>query len=162
MKKSWGVLLALFIQFSVLAEQIGGRVMTVLDGNTIEVAGADGESYKILLFGIDCPELNQEFGEQAKKALERMLLNQEVTIEIQGKDRWGNRLGVVSFPGKTDPRLELLRQGLAWTAERNPVPELEAIRMEAEQKSIGLWEEKNPTPPWIFRRQQTLTQFKSS
>lgn len=135
---------------------------TVLDGNTIEVASVDGDSYKILLFGIDCPELEQEYGEKAKKLLEKMVLNRDVTIEIQGKDRWGNRLGVVSFPGEADPRLELLRQGLAWTAERNPIPELEAVRAAAQQDSKGLWKDDNPTPPWIFRRQQTLTQFKSS
>jgi endonuclease YncB( thermonuclease family) len=162
MKTTCGILLAMVIQLSAVAEQIGGRVVTVVDGNTIQVASLDGDSYKILLYGIDCPELDQEFGEKAKKALEKLLLNRDVTIEIQGKDRWGNRLGIVSFPGEEDPRKELLKQGLAWTAERNPLPELEVIRAEAQESGKGLWREENPTPPWIFRRQQTLTQFKSS
>jgi micrococcal nuclease len=162
MTTTWGVLVAVLLQLSVYAEQIGGRVITVVDGNTIEVASLDGESYKILLFGIDCPELEQEFGEKAKKTLEKLLLNREVTIAIQGKDRWGNRLGIVSFEGEDDPRLELLKQGLAWTAERNPIPELETVRAQAQENGKGLWKEENPTPPWIFRRQQTLTQMKSS
>jgi len=154
----WGMFLCL----TVGAEQMGGRVVTVVDGNTLEVAGADGYAYKILLFGIDTPELDQAYGEAAKRALEKLVLNQEVVIQLQGKDRWGNHLGIVTIANAADPRAELLRLGLAWTAERNPLPDLEIIRLEAERSGRGLWKDENPTPPWTFRRQQTLTQYKSS
>jgi endonuclease YncB( thermonuclease family) len=84
-----------------------------------------------------------------------------VNAEIQGKDRWGNRLAVVLIDGK-DPREELLQEGLAWTAERNPIETFESIKEKAKQKGKGLWKDQEPTPPWIYRRQQTMTQFKSS
>ena len=116
---------------------------------------------KILLFGIDSPELGQEFGEKAKRFLEKLILDKSVSVEIQGKDRLGNRLGIVLIEGK-DPREQLLEEGLAWTAERQPIQEFEEIKEKARQRNKGLWKEQEPTPPWTFRRQQTMTQFKSS
>ena len=140
---------------------VTGKVITVIDGNTIEVA-ADNETHKVMLAGIDTPELEQEFGDKAKKALEKLVLDKMVTVKFTGKDRWGNALGEVWIEGKADPRIELLKQGLAWTAERNPVPDLEAHRVVAQEKGKGLWKQDNPTPPWTFRRQQTMLQPKSS
>jgi micrococcal nuclease len=146
-----------------MANELNGKVTSVIDGNTFEmIAEEDNESYKILLYGIDSPELGQEFGEKAKKFLEKMILDKKVNVKIQGKDRWGNRLGILVFDGDKDPRIELLEAGLAWTAERDPVAELETIREKAQEKGKGLWKEQDPTPPWTYRRQQTMSQFKSS
>lgn len=144
------------------AEVISGRVVTVIDGNTVEIVAEDNETYKIQLHGIDCPELGQQYGEKAKRLLEKLLLEKSVSVQMKGKDRWGTRLGVIIIDGEVDPRFELLEEGLAWTSEVNPNPELEGLREKAKEKRKGLWKENNPTPPWTYRRQQTLTQFKSS
>jgi micrococcal nuclease len=163
MKKAMSLNLMLLVSFMSLAtEQLTDRVVSVIDGNTLEVMGDDHEMYKILLHGIDCPELDQEFGITARKMLERLVLEKEVLVIIQGKDRLGNRLGVITGNGKSDPRFELLNEGLAWTSEKNPIEELEVIKDKARENSKGLWQEQNPTAPWIFRRQQTMMQFKSS
>jgi micrococcal nuclease len=142
-------------------EVISGKVLTVIDGNTLEVTTTENEIYKILLFGIDSPELGQEFGEKAKRYLEKLILDKNVNVEIQGKDRLGNRLGIILIEGE-DPRMQLLQEGLAWTAERQPIQEFETIKEKAREKGKGLWKEQEPTPPWVYRRQQTMTQFKSS
>jgi len=126
---------------------LNGKVTSVIDGNTIEMLADDNESYKIMLYGIDSPELGQEFGEKARKFLEKMILEKNVNVNIQGKDRWGNRLGVVLIEGIVDPRFELLEAGLAWTAERDPIQELEMIKEKARTKGKGLWKEQDPTPP---------------
>jgi endonuclease YncB( thermonuclease family) len=139
-----------------------GKVTSIVDGNTFEMIADDNESYKIMLYGIDSPELGQEFGDKARKFLEKMMLDKKVNVTIQGKDRWGNRLGIVLIEGTKDPRYDLLEAGLAWTAERDPIQELEAIKEKAREKGKGLWKDQNPTPPWIYRRQQTMTQLKSS
>lgn len=160
-------LLILLVGLAFEANGLGGNVLSgkvtaVIDGNTIEMLADDNESYKILLYGIDSPELGQEFGEKAKQFLEKMILNKKVSVDVQAKDRWGNRLGIVLIEGTRDPRYDLLEAGLAWTAERDPIRELEIIKEKARDKGKGLWKEQDPTPPWIYRRQQTLTQLKSS
>ncbi len=142
-------------------EIISGKVISVIDGNTFEIQTAEKESYKIMFFGIDSPELTQEYGEKAKDFLEKMILEKTIAVEIQGKDRWGTRLGTFEVNGE-DPRIRLLEEGLAWTAERNPIEALDALKEKAKQEGKGLWKESEPTAPWTFRRQQTLQQFKTS
>ena len=161
MKKMIVFVLAVVLSSMVYAEnELSGKVISVPDGNTIEVFANDNESYMIMLYGIDSPELSQEYGAKAQKFLQKIILNKKVTIKIQGKDRWGNRLGVILIDGKIDPRLELLEAGLAWTAERNPLEELESVKEKAREQGKGLWKEKDPTPPWIYRREQTMLEPK--
>ena len=143
------------------SDQVTAKVVSVIDGNTLEIVGDDHEKRKIMLAGIDSPELTQEYGEKARKFLEKMMLEKSVTVQITGKDRTGTPLAVVMIQNK-DPRLELLKEGLAWTAERNPLPDLEEVRAKAQEKGKGLWKQQNPTPPWTYRREQSMLQPKSS
>jgi len=142
-------------------EEISGKVTSVVDGNTLEVVSKDKQLYKLRLAGIDSPELTQEYGGEAKELLEKLVLEKEVSVKIMGKDRWGRYLAEILIDGKTDPRVELLKRGLAWTAEKSPLPVLEGYRVKAQQKGKGLWKQSEPTPPWIYRRQQTMLQPKS-
>lgn len=157
--------LIFWLVFSVAAansEGITGKVISVIDGNTIEFQTADNEVFKFVLSGIDAPELNQEFGQEAKKFLEKLVAGEEAVITIEGKDRLGNRVGTLKYGKDKDPRAELLEKGLAWTAEKNPKPEFEILKEAAKSHEKGLWEQPNPTPPWTFRRQQTMLTAKSS
>lgn len=140
---------------------ITGKVTTVVDGTTVEVRTADNQVYKVRLSGIESPELTQEYGDDAKKLLEKLVLEKSVAVKIIGKDRWGRYLGEMMIDGKVDPRIELLKQGLAWTTEKNPSPDLEGYRAKAQQRGKGLWKQADPTPPWIYRRQQSMQQPKS-
>ena len=83
-------------------------------------------------------------------------------MKFLGKDRFGNYLAVVKIKGKGDPRIELVKNGFAWTSEKNPSNELEQYRLEAQQKKRGLWKQENPVPPWTYRRQQSMLIPKSS
>ena len=141
-------------------EELKGKVTKVIDGNTIEITFSNGELYKVLLHGIDCPELGQNFAENAKTFVEKLLLNKNVTVVVRGKDRQGNRMGDISVEGVPDPKRELIRTGLAWTTEQND--ELESLKEHARVQGLGLWSDENPTPPWIYRRQQSMLQSKSS
>jgi micrococcal nuclease len=160
-----GTLLIAFIGISLAQNPQGefiGKVTTVIDGNTLEVLSNDNQTVTILLAGIDSPELSQEYGDKAKKMLEKLSLDKQVMVRFTGKDRKGQNLGEVLIDGKLDIRIELLREGLAWTAERNPAPDLEEYRVKAQEKNKGLWKQEEPTPPWIYRRQQSMMQAKSN
>jgi endonuclease YncB( thermonuclease family) len=158
--------LALFIiTFGFVTEtfaQNTGKVINVIDGNTIEVVDEKSQIQKLMFAGIDCPEPGQEYADKAKKFIEKLLLNKEVSWEIVGKDRWANYLAVIKLKDDLDPRVELLKEGLAWTHEKNPLPELEVHRVKAQEKRKGLWKEESPVSPWIYRRQQSMMQAKSS
>lgn len=162
--KSIALVFSTIFSIAAFAENaiITGKVVSVIDGNTIEVQTKEKETFKILFHGIDCPEIDQDYGDKAKRFLEKLILEKNVSVQLQGKDRWGNQLAIVLVDGELDPRFELLEQGLAWTAERNPMVELESIREKAKEKGKGLWKDDSPTPPWTYRRQQTMLQPKSS
>lgn len=160
-------LVGLFVLSAVCAlasanSEIAGKVVSVIDGNTVEIISIDLERMKIYFFGIDAPELDQEYGDRAKKLMEKITLNKNVVVQITGKDRLGQRIGIVLVEGNVDPRLEMLKQGLAWTAEKNAIPELESLKELARAKKRGLWRQDNLVPPWVFRRQQTMLMPKSS
>lgn len=162
MKRIIFFLLAYFLYFVLFAgDGLSGKVNSVIDGNTLEIIFDNDEVLTIQLAGIDCPELGQEYGEHAKVHLEKLALQKNAEITIVGKDRWGNQLATVVIKG-VDIRYELLKEGLAWTAERNPLPELESVKEIARQNTKGLWKQENPTPPWVYRRQQTMLQVKGS
>ena len=145
-------------------DEVDAKVTAVLDGNTIQISCLceTSDVRKVSLVGIDGPELGQEFGEEARKFLEKMILQKDVKVQFQGKDRFGNYLAVVKIKGKVDPRIELLKNGFAWTSEKNPSEELEQYRLEAQRKKRGLWKQENPVPPWTYRRQQSMLKPKSS
>jgi len=142
-------------------DAIAGKVMRVIDGNTVEVTDEGQQVWKVVLAGVDCPEIGQAYGEEARSYTEKKLMKKKVTLQLQGKDRWGNYLGII-LVDDDDYRVALLKEGLAWTSEKNPSPELEPYRTWAQKKAKGLWQQENPTPPWVYRRQQTMAQPKSS
>ena len=142
-------------------ESIVGEVTAIHDGNTLEVSTKEKDKYRIILMGVDCPELQQAYGKEARDFLAKWLLHQEVTVQIHGKDRNRNYVGVVLLTEGEDVRLALLEEGLAWTAEENPIPELELIRRDAARNRKGLWHDQSPLAPWIFRRQQSMLGAKS-
>jgi micrococcal nuclease len=144
------------------ADGVVGKVIAVVDGNTLEISGPDDQVHKIILSGVDSPELGQEFGTEAKKFLEKLLLSKDVTLQFTGKDRSGSSLAVVKINGKADVRIALLKEGLAWTSEKNSENHLEAYKTWAQRKGKGLWKQTNPVPPWTYRRQQSMSQAKNS
>jgi micrococcal nuclease len=143
-------------------EQMSGQVTAVLDGNTMEICFSNSDVRKVLFAGIDSPELGQEFGQDAKNFLEKIVLRKNVTVEFKGKDRFGNYLGVVKIKGNVDAGIEVLKNGFAWTSEKDPNEELERVRIAAQQSKTGLWKQQNPIPPWTYRRQQTMLKPKTS
>jgi len=162
MKRVIIFLLAIFLYFTLFGRDvIYGKVKSVIDGNTLEVEVANQEIQIIQLAGIDSPEIGQEYGDDAKEHLEKLVLQKNVEFNVVGKDRWGKQQATVILNG-LDIRMELLKEGLAWTAERNPLPELESVKELARKNTKGLWKQDNPTPPWIYRRQQTMVQVKGS
>lgn len=143
-----------FAPFAVEANTVRGKVVAVVDGNTLEVISKEKETYRIVLVGIDSPEPGQPFAEAALQFLEETVLKKSVDVKLLGKDRWGNYIGELIM--KVDVTSELVKRGLAWCVEKGAPEELKSLEQQAREMRIGLWQEETPTPPWVFRRQQSM------
>jgi endonuclease YncB( thermonuclease family) len=90
---------AVFFAAAGFAADLEGKVVAVIDGNTLQIVCQNNQTHIIQLIGIDSPELSQEYGQESKKYLEKIALGKKVTISIEGKDRRGNPLAVVMVNG---------------------------------------------------------------
>lgn len=84
-------------------ENFTARVMKVHDGDTITLRWSERDfDFPVRFANIAAPELKDEGGEESKNWLERKLLNEEVDIQINPKNRvekWGRLLGNVYHLG---------------------------------------------------------------
>jgi micrococcal nuclease len=65
MRCLWTVFLTLLVTSSVLATELTGPVVSILNGDTLEVLNGH-HADRIRLSGIDCPEKGQAYGNNAK------------------------------------------------------------------------------------------------
>ncbi|QCM14261.1 micrococcal nuclease (plasmid) [Agrobacterium tumefaciens] len=149
--------LALIFAASTAYADIAGRVVGVIDGDTLDVL-VDKRPVRVRLAQIDAPEKRQAFGTRARQALSSLTYRQDVTVIEAGPDRYGRTVGTV-YVGAVNVNNELVRQGMAW-AYRRYVTEPAVIQIEAEarREKRGLWADPSPVPPWEFRRARTATQ----
>ena len=50
-----------------------GDVLTIHDGDTVRVQPADGAAVSIRVYGVDCPELGQPYGTEARNLTTQLL-----------------------------------------------------------------------------------------
>lgn len=145
-------LLILFSVVSFKEPEIEGKITAVKDGDTVELLHGKTR-IKIRFFGIDCPELHQDFGQKAKTYTSALCFGKEVKLLVKGKDYFGRTLGEVILPNGENLNQELVKAGMAWHFKKYSSSEtLEKLQMKAKSERIGLWSHPNPIPPWEFRK----------
>lgn len=102
---------------SVLAADYSGQVVSILDGDTIEVLH-NQRPERIRLSGIDCPEKGQAYGQKAKQATSALAFGKEVTLQTHGKDKYGRTLGDVLLLDGTHVNHALVKDGWWWCRDR--------------------------------------------
>ncbi|MDX9870702.1 MAG: thermonuclease family protein, partial [Candidatus Cloacimonadales bacterium] len=93
------MLFILFAFANLFSYDIVGKVIAVKDGDTIEVLQGK-ETYRIRLFGIDCPEKNQAFGNKAKQFTSDKCYGKKVTVRVNNKDMYGRYVADVILPNR--------------------------------------------------------------
>ena len=127
------------------------RVTGVVDGDSITVVHERRE-IQIELAGVDCPELDQPWGDMARRFTSYLVQDKRVEIWPVYEDIGGSFF-VFVFTEDINLNKALLRAGLAWHYRkylRNSL--LTALEMEARAAKKGLWSEAGPIPPWEFRQ----------
>ncbi|EMS78418.1 thermonuclease family protein [Desulfotignum phosphitoxidans] len=152
-------LLAVLLSFILLvcslnAQTLTGKVVKVADGDTITVL-QDRTQYKIRLYGIDCPESGQDFGNRAKKFVSGMVYGKQVRVVQKDIDQHRRVVGMV-YVGGTCVNEEIVRAGLAWVYHRyckdSFCQEWADLEAQARDAKIGLWSHSDPIPPWDYRQ----------
>jgi len=130
-----------------------GKVVGVADGDTIDVLYKNAE-VKVRLFGVDCPEKDQAYGSRATRFTSDMVFGETVNVDVRDHDRYGRVVAWVTSPDGKSLNEELVRAGMAWWYEHYDPDDtrLSKLQDEARNAARGLWADKNPMPPWDFRK----------
>lgn len=132
-----------------------GKVVKVIDGDTIDVLTYKKQQIRIRLLDIDAPESRQAYGNVSKKYLASLIAGNKVLVKEKGKDVYKRTLGTI-FYNSININAKMVENGYAWAyrykgiAKNKKMVELESI---AKQKQRGLWKDKKPIAPWDFRYQ---------
>ena len=153
----FALLLLLLISARVPAETLTGRIIGVSDGDTLTLLDAEQIPHKIRIAGIDAPEKKQPFGEKAKTSLSALAYNRTAEADCRKIDRYRRNVCVV-FVGGKDIGLEQIKAGMAWWYQQYSKEQTKQERIDYEQAEFlarrhryGLWNSKNPMPPWDWR-----------
>jgi endonuclease YncB( thermonuclease family) len=168
-------LLCLFLAVSPSdAATLTGRVVGVTDGDTVTVLERARTRHTVRLAAIDAPEKGQPYVARAKENLSLLLYDQEVRVDWHARDSYGRLIGTVwvvppdspcrgrrDCPKTLDAGLAQLTVGLAWhytqyAHEQDPQQrgQYEFAELEARAKRAGLWRDREPVPPWEWRRSE--------
>lgn len=154
------VLLCAFLCTSAAAVRgasLFGKVIEVNSGDVITIFNLN-RPVRVRLLGVDAPEIDQTFGDVARKHLADLVYDKSVLVEYSGIDGDHSVNGRVSLEG-IDVGAQMIRDGAAW-ADPNTQHRLSETDREVYQESEaaarserrGLWQQENPIAPWEFAR----------
>lgn len=125
------------------------KVIKISDGDTIAILQGK-QQIKVRLFGIDAPELKQPYGKKSKQFLTNLIAGEVVEVKENGKDRYKRTIGIV-YLGNTDMNAQMVENGYAW-AYRKFSKKYTPQESKAKKQGLGLWRDKEPIPPWEWRK----------
>lgn len=162
----------LFVASLAHAGELVGKCIKVIDGDTIDVAetgfAPNGRPQvvvvRVRLAHIDAPERGQDYGSKATEYLKGEVLQGAVRVNYTERDRYNRIIGEVTAlrPTKNKSVLKadkstindhMLAFGWAWQYRAYDKDEWRAeLEKVARKNREGLWQGKNPVPPWEYRK----------
>jgi len=129
------------------------KVIGIKDGDTVEIL-MDGKPQVVRLSHIDCPEKKQPFGNNAKQFASDLCFGKKVKLSTGWKkDRNKRLLAEIILSNGKNLNKELVKNGFAWHYKKyskdNSYDDLEK---QARKLKLGLWNDRNPTAPWEWRK----------
>ena len=159
--KRYILLLAIcLIPLDVQAASLFGKVIEVNSGDVLTIFNLN-RPVRVKLLGVDAPEMNQAFGDVAKKHLAHLVLDKSVLVEYSGIAGDSSLQGRVLL-NNSDIGAQMIRDGAAWfdtNTNRLSVTEREVYQQSeqaARNERRGLWQEENPIAPWEFVKAAAL------
>lgn len=130
-----------------------GKVIRVIDGDTISMRTDQGAVVRIRLSEIDAPESGQAYGRAAKRTLQQLVEDRRVIARVNDVDRYGRSVARIDRSG-VDVNVEMVRRGAAWAYTRYQTDgRFPMWERQARQSRRGLWSAgpSDAIPPWQWR-----------
>jgi endonuclease YncB( thermonuclease family) len=134
------------------------KVVSITDGDTVDVLGPDNATYAVRLSGIDAPEHDQAFGTQSTQHLAGLISGKTVTLECENERSYGRLICKILLPNGEDLDLDQVKAGMAWhykqyedeqsPGDREAYATAECAAMKSK---VGLWSDPHPVQPQDFR-----------
>ncbi len=131
------------------------KVVEVYDGNIIIISNNTFKERIVKLYGIECPEKSQPYGEKAKTYISNLIYKKKVEINLTSRG--------IDYIANKNISKKVLLEGLAWV---NPnchkdliCEKFKKLQAEAKKKKIGLWKDKSPIPPWEWRKRKLRKKY---
>lgn len=132
------------------------KVVAVTDGDTIIVLH-NGQHKEIRLYGIDCPEKEQRYGEQARALTAALVAGRNVDIKQKDTDQYKRIVGLVKVDGQNLSEL-IVQNGYAWVYTKHCKEKFCSDWKKSEgiarRQKKGMWSDSVVVPPWEWRAAQ--------
>lgn len=133
-----------------------GKVVAVEAGDLLDVMWGRAR-IKIRLYGVDCPELEQPFGDVARRHTARLVLGRDVRVLDIDSDPYNRTVARVYYRGKSLGE-EILWLGLGWHDKRvDNTKRYADLERHARRLKKGLWSKPKPAAPWKWRQKHGVS-----
>lgn len=135
--------------------QLRGKVIKVLDGNTLQFRGPSGFIYTFGLTGVEVPnpkdktnQIERKLGQESKDHLSALIASQPITADVTYFNQNRSGLGVI-YLGNTNVNLAMVEAGMAKVNEtfiKNLTLQeqfaLVTAQKKAREQKLGIWLEQ--------------------
>ncbi|MFA5556168.1 MAG: thermonuclease family protein [Flavobacteriaceae bacterium] len=130
------------------------KVVAIKDGDTVVVIDSLYNQTILRLAEVDCPERAQPFSTKAKQFTSDQIYLRTIKYVVISIDKYERSVAKIYY-GQDNKYLsaEIIKAGMGWHYKQySTSKELAELEVSAKKNKVGLWIDRNPIEPWIWRR----------
>jgi micrococcal nuclease len=136
--------------------RITGKVVSVIDGDTVDLLLAPKRVLRVRLHGVDTPERGEPFSTQARNFTRVLMFSRDVEAVGKDVDAYGRLVARLTVDGK-DASAAILSAGLGCTYHRYVSdPGLDMAQARARDSRVGFWAIGAQQPPCVAREKKAI------
>lgn len=132
---------------------LADEILSCHDGDTCRTL-KDGKLIRIRLSGIDAPELDQPYGEEARQALWSLVKGANISLSCRPIDPHMKRFPCGITKDGQDIQATLVKQGAVWDFGQYSGSKYASLETEAKLLKKGLWSAKSIISPFCWRHSE--------
>lgn len=135
-------------------DTIFAKIISIIDGDTYDAITDRKIQFRIRMEGIDAPEKGMPFFRKSMSYLKSLTVDSTyVMIVVTSIDQYKRIIAYTYLIDGRELSHEMVKAGFAWHyVEYNKEESLAQLELESQQQKLGLWADKNPIPPWEYRK----------